>query len=261
MGKLILYVILSIVGGSLIFSIHGDNTWKDFGVHILAVGLIFCLESSIENWKYIWLFCVTNTFYRNKKIRLSISYLYQIKVDGKYLLVKGNRIKNQYQPVGGVFKRFRESYYQLKDLDVLDDDNIPIDSKSIDDLRIKLPGKNVNKFLKWFDSQLGREVSPYREFHEELIQTNILLQKDFPYPNYLHPERIQTPIHFSKHFQCYEILIAEIFKLMPDEKQLSILTELTQKESDYYVWADEETVKRLGANIGLNISETASWVL
>src|SRR5258706_3407667 len=186
MSKLIIYIFLSVAGGFLIFLIHGDNTWKEYRVHILAVGSIFCLEAIIENRKHIWLLFLSQITYRDKYIRLSISYLYQIKIEGKYLLVKGNRIKHQFQPVGGVFKRYRESFYALQKLCVLDDDNIPIDDKSIDDLRIKIRGKHLIKFLEWYTSQLGREVSPYREFYEEMIRTDFVKQKDFPYLNYLH---------------------------------------------------------------------------
>nr|WP_241158244.1 hypothetical protein [Adlercreutzia sp. ZJ138] len=35
---------------------------------------------------------------------MSAAYLFRIKVGGKYLLIRGNRIKDQYQPVGGVYK-------------------------------------------------------------------------------------------------------------------------------------------------------------
>ena len=48
----------------------------------------------------------------NKKIRLSCAYLFQIKQDGKYLLIKGNRIE-QYQPVGGVYKYYN-SFNEVK---------------------------------------------------------------------------------------------------------------------------------------------------
>ena len=47
--------------------------------------------------------------YRKKEIRLSFSYLFKIQIDGKYLLIKGNRLKNQYQPVGGVYKYYPEA--------------------------------------------------------------------------------------------------------------------------------------------------------
>lgn len=183
MRKLAVYIVISILGGILLFFVKKDSSFTEFAINVLASLFIVCLDVTIENYKQIKLFIQTKTKYRNTQIRLSIAYLYQIETLGKYLLVKGLRIPNQYQPVGGVYKRLRESYYELRNLMVTDDNNIPIDDKSHKDLRIKLPGCNVMKFLSWFDSQLGREVSPHREFHEELIKTGILDLKNFPYPN------------------------------------------------------------------------------
>jgi hypothetical protein len=261
MSRLVIYSIIVVVGSILLFFIKKDNSATDFLINILATVLIICLELIIENLRFIKLYIQTHTKYRNKKIRISISYLYQIEVLGKYLLVKGHRIPNQFQPVGGVYKRSPESFYELRNLRVTDDNNIPIDDKSERDLRIKLPGCNVIKFLKWFNSQLGREVSPFREFYEELIATDILNGKRFPYPNYIYLKRHQTPIHWSEHFKCYEILIADIFKLMPDEGQLHELKKLFDVPSTEYVWVNSDTIENKGANESYNVSETATWTL
>jgi hypothetical protein len=181
------------------------------------------------------------------------------------LLVRGKRIQNQFQPVGGVYKRYRESFYALNKLKVTDDDNIPIDDTSIDDLRVKLPAQNVISFLKWYNSQLGREVSPYREFYEELIRANILTQKIFPYLNYIHVRRHQTKLRYSVHFQCNEILIAEIFEIKPNEEQLTELKSLQSIQSSEYIWAKEDQIIRRGVIPGGNsncaISETSEWIL
>jgi len=261
MSRLIIYSIIVIVGSVLLFFIKKDNSVADFLINIIATILIICLELIIENFHSIKLYIQTHTKYRSQKIRISISYLYQIEVQGKYLLVKGHRIPNQFQPVGGVYKRYPESFYELRNLKVTDDNNIPIDDKSEKDLRIKVPGRNVIKFLKWFNSQLGREVSPFREFYEELIATNILDGKKFPYPNYIYLHRHQTPIHWSKHFKCYEILIADIFKLMPDDEQLNELKKLINIPSPDYVWVDSATIGNRGASESYQVSEPAAWTL
>ena len=49
----------------------------------------------------------------NKNIRLSCAYLFRIRYNNKYLLIKGNRI-DQYQPVGGVYKYY-DSFNGLKE--------------------------------------------------------------------------------------------------------------------------------------------------
>src|ERR1019366_419882 len=248
MRKIIFNLLIVLIVVIVLYVIRGLELKAsiDFLVHVLAAMFIYFLNTISSNLDNIWLFVLTHTYYYNKKIRLSISYLYQIKVNGRYLLVKGKRVPNQYQPVGGVYKRFRESFYQLQELKVTDDDNIPIDDKSIDDLRIKLPAQKVLKLIKWFNSQLGREVSPAREFHEELLSPGILSIKTFPYPNYLYLGRHQTSIRYSEHFKCYEILIADLFELQPNAEQLQELKSKMNVENDEYVWVSEDRIKRKG---------------
>jgi hypothetical protein len=264
-NRFFLYILLIITGGITLTLIDGNSSVANFAIDVVAASSIILLEKIFKNVKYIWIWILTHTFHANRKIRLSISYLFKIKVDGKYLLVKGNRIRNQFQPVGGVFKRYRESFYALERLKVTDDNNMPIDDLSIDDLRVKLPAVNVISFLGWYESQLGREVSPYREFYEELIRTEILTQKVFPYLNYIHLRRHETGIRYSPHFKCYEILIAEIFEIRPTEDQMAALRELQRKSSDQYLWASDDTIERRGATPGTqseySISETSEWIL
>src|SRR5437868_1126300 len=103
MSRLVVYSIIVVVGSILLFLIKKDSSGTDFLINILATVAIICLEQLIENFNSITLYIQTHTKYRNNKIRMSISYLYQIEVQGKYLLVKGHRIPNQFQPVGGVY--------------------------------------------------------------------------------------------------------------------------------------------------------------
>lgn len=259
------YLVLIVLSAAIITFTQGNSTVVEILVNIIASATIIALGKIFENIQQIWLWVLSNTYYSNVKIRISISYLFKIKVNDKYLLVKSQRIPSQFQPVGGVFKRYRESYFALEGLNVTDDDNIPIDDQSIGDLRIKLPGKNLMPFLKWYNSQLGREVSPYREFYEELIRTDILDQKTFPYLNYLHKRRHQTKIHYSHHFKCQEIIIAEIFEIIADDKQLEMLKETQSRQNDYYIWVKAETIERRGAIPGAlakySISETSEWIL
>jgi hypothetical protein len=266
MYKHIIYIILLITSFCIIFLIHRPSEVNlSLAIEVFAALCLYFLDAILSNIKWIWLFIITKTYYYNKTIRVSISYLYKIKVNDRYLLVRGERMKHQFQPVGGVYKRLRESYYQLRDLNVKDDDNIPIDDKSINDLRIRVKGKNVTTLLSWYDSQLGREVSPYREFYEELIRTQYLDYKIFPYVNYYHVRRHQTPIHYSDHFKCHEILIAEIFELRVDEDQEKELVKKMGETHSNFIWVSEDQIERKGAvpNQGSEtvISETAAWIL
>lgn len=148
----------------------------------------------------------------NKEIRFSISYLFRLKVDGRYILIKGNRIE-QYQPVGGVFKTY-PSFDKIKsDLGIRDDSMMTIDKNSQDDLRIMVKGKNINDFLKWFDSRKNREISVHREFIEELCKTNFMSFDDFSMfqPEFI--KRVNGKIKYSQHFKCNEMLICEVYEV------------------------------------------------
>ena len=64
-------------------------------------------------------------------VRISFAYLFRIKIDGKYLLVRNTRGTEKFQPVGGVYKLFENEKIELKNLyQVMDDDKISIDESS-----------------------------------------------------------------------------------------------------------------------------------
>ncbi|MEV1199260.1 SMODS-associated NUDIX domain-containing protein [Microbispora rosea] len=62
----------------------------------------------------------------------------------------------------------------------LDDNLVPIDGISENDLRIRVAVKNLVSFIRWFESDEARETSPWREFYEELIKSAICPAKIFP---------------------------------------------------------------------------------
>lgn len=238
---------------------------SEFG-YIFLGGLIYD-SIIIEFWKNpqnaALYFKSKSPKYRNKYIRLSISYLFRIKVDNKYLLIRGERITGQFQPVGGVYKMLPEAKSTLGELGVRDDNNIQ-DKISKDDLRIRVKGKYLMKFLNWYDSGKERENSNFREFCEELLEPGILSKEVFPYINTRHIKRHQTDIRYSNHFQCPEILIAEIYELIPNEEQEQKLRELMNKDRDKYIWVNEETILKRGVtdqNFEAHISETSEWII
>jgi hypothetical protein len=204
-----------------------------------------------------------NTKYRKKHIRFSISYLYKIKVDDKYLLVRGNRLKDQFQPVGGVYKRHKSSDALFKKYKILDDEYMPIDDISKDDLRILVPGINVLKFLKWFNSKEDRELSPEREFQEELVKPGIVSKKNFDKIDYEHLRTVETKIQYSEYFQCKEILIADIYEVNLNDKQVKELRKLQTKSSKKFIWRDAQSIRKRGFNKEehVRISNSSKWIL
>lgn len=231
-------------------------------------GIVYgSIEKAYENRQYLKLFLLSKFKHRNSRIRLSISGLYRIQVDGKFLLVRGNRIQHQYQPVGGVFKTFPQAKSTLNDLGVeSDNSSFGYDDTIKDDLRITIQGKNVTKFLKWYNKQKERELSPNREFIEELIETHILMDTGFrKFSEQFIKQRIE-PLRFSEHFQCYEILIAEIYELKPTENQEQELRATMKIENDKFKWVTEDMIRRLGHDVSTSqtqfkIAETARWLL
>lgn len=171
--------------------------------------------------------------YRKKEIRFSLSYLIRIRIPdtNRYLLVLNRRIENQLQPVGGVYKRYGddrlfESWGYRPDSA---EKGLGTDEISEKDLRFRIIGKNVIQAIKWFEEGKEREVSIDREFFEELIQPGILDPNTFDHIRYRHLKRHSKNLVWSDYHQCYEVLIYDVFELLPSEKQANALTELDQR--------------------------------
>jgi hypothetical protein len=197
---------------------------------------------------------------------LSISYLFKIKVDGHYLLVK-NRTRNYFQPVGGAFKTLPGSEKLFEKLNVKPDRLIETE-KGIakNDLRIFVQGRNVISFLDWFNSKQDRELSPWREFCEELITTKILPWQPFRYIDYKFKKTVKTPI-ITLDSGEKGMFIYEIYDLILNDEQKPILQELLENgDTDKYVWASEYLMKRHGHDEGekrykYEIGQHSQWII
>ena len=111
---------------------------------LITTFLIYIVSRFFKYYKYLsLLFNKYRYYYQN--IRFSIAYLYRIKIDDQYLLIKGNRIE-QFQPIGGVYKYY-ESFLSLKELYEVKSDN-PQNFCEGNDLRIIVPNTlchNLNR--------------------------------------------------------------------------------------------------------------------
>ncbi len=129
---------------------------------------------------------------------------------------------------------------------MVDDDRIPIDESSRRDYRMLLPDKHLRTFMKRFDkSNKEREniSNVSREFIEELVDTEILNWRKI---SYRFCGRHITELSYSKHFQCYELLLADIVELIPTEEQMKDLKRLMKDESSDYYFATTDEIKSLG---------------
>lgn len=248
-------LILTFVTGTL------NGNLASIATSIIASIIIISVQSIITNFSHFKLLLYSKTICSKKDVRVSISYLFRIKVDNKYLLVKGGRI-NQWQPVGGVFKRYSDTGEIFNKLGILDDNFVEIDKSSRDDLRIRVKGTNLVPFIKWFDSQHGRELSAEREFYEELIRTRILNRAEFPFIRYKFIKRVNDGLKYDVHVGGMQILIADIYEVILDAKQISEFKKLMNVKNSRYIFVDEKAINHLGANVtSIPIARTAEWII
>ena len=218
-------------------------------INIISAPFYFFIIEGLSNLGKIGLFWRSYVVYRNEDVRLSISYLFRIRVNDKYLLVK-NRKGNYYQLVGGTYKTL-PGFEKIQQKYCIKSDRRFETSSGIakGDLRFRLPGKFVMDIIKWFHSREDRETDQWREFCEELLTPGILDKHIFRYINHRYELTLQTPMRKAKNIDCQEILIYEIFDLLPNNEQTKSLTDLMAKgDTDEIKWADQYLIERLGFN-------------
>lgn len=243
---LLLVIYLLIVGNDFKDNTFVQNTIA-ISCSIIAPILVYFIDSLLSNITRVKLWFLSKVLHRKKQIRVSMSYVYRIFVNDKYLLVKNSKW-NYYQPVGGVYKVLSEDVGFLKDnFNWGRDPYLKTNGEKKNDLRGTVPMTKLIEFLDWFKSQKNREISHWREFYEELIKTDILSINDFPHFEYRYAGTLITPIKKSQKWKdCYELLSYDIFDLIPTSSQERILTN-TQSDDDAKIkWVDESTILNNG---------------
>lgn len=190
--------------------------------------------------------------HKDTKIRISFAYLFRIKVDGKYFLVKNVRTK-KYQPVGGAYKLDpKEAQYLSEKIPVEDDDRIPIDTTTRGDYRLYVKNKDLRRFIKRFDKTPYRENinNLSREFIEELFTTNILDKDTFGDLTYKYCGRHITDVEYGDFFECYELLLADIIEVRLTHKQEELFRKLMDKTDNQYIFATFNEIKTGGVKHG-----------
>lgn len=219
-----------------------------FGLVIGAIieFIVFVIDNR-KNWGTV----KTLIFYRNSPVRVTIAYMFRIQVNGKYVLIKRHKKdRHGYQPIGGVYKYFREENRELFDnLGIEPCNFVPRDEDTEDDLRIVVnKRKNLRKFLKWFESRKNRELDPYREFYEELIAPGHLPEELFRHIKYTYVGKHIEGVLKSPVFPVDEVRYAEIFELrMENDAQRQAIIDLSQR-GDELLFATPVEINNRAAN-------------
>ncbi|QNH62775.1 hypothetical protein [Hymenobacter sediminicola] len=232
---------------------QATSPWAALGVSLLvnliSTPVFAALVEMFYNLHRFPLWFKARVIYRNQEVRLSISYLFRIKVKGKYLLVK-NRKRDYYQLVGGAYKAFPGAIKVFNKYHVKPDKQFATDhgiAKS--DLRFLVRGWWVLKMLDWFQSQKDRETNQWREFCEELLTTDILPKHEFRYVDYTYACTVQAPMRRAKRLPNQEILLFEIYDLLPNiEQQASLEALFAKGDTDNVKWASAELIDSLGTD-------------
>ena len=187
--------------------------------------------------------------------------MYRIQVNGKYLLIKGNRLKNQFQPVGGVYKYYKEAKPFLEGINFRPDTRMK-NFDETDDLRINIKGKHLLSFMNWFLSMKDREYDPYREFKEELIDTGLLPENDFKQLSYRKVCVHNKGVTFSNFNNCIEFIYSDIFDLdLTNEQKTAIIKSVKEHPESLCLVTAEELNSECYNGIEKNIGNNAKWIL
>lgn len=204
----------------------------------------------------------TQIRYREKNIRLSFSYLFRIEIDGKYLLVRGHRMNNQFQPIGGVYKVYDEGKSFLNQICAIADTSMG-NFDETDDLRMQIKGKYYFKFWDWFESMKDREYDPRREFEEELIDTEILPAEVFQKLKYRKVWTHNVGVTYSQPLRIHEVVYADIFEIKLTDCQKQIIRDAVSQNSTQICLAtiDEMRCRRYNNSVEMNLGNNTPWLL
>ena len=200
--------------------------------------------------------------FREKVIRLSFAYLFRIEVDGKYLLVRGHRMRDRYQPIGGVYKYYPEAKPFLNSISYANDVKMG-NSDETDDLRIRIKGKHLMDFYQWFLSMKDREYDPKREFYEELIATKLLPEEKFRHIKYRKIRCHNIGITWSRYNNIHEVVYADIFDVTLNEKQKEFIRKAVEDNPEdlVLVTLEELNSRRCSGSVHINLGNNVSWLI
>lgn len=189
---------------------------------------------------------IKNIFYRipnSNSIRLSYSYIFRIEVHGCYLLVKDEQGRNNYHPVGGVYKYDEESVDISERFEGVSDNLFNATADIQNDLRIIIKRNRLKQFRLWFSTQENRENinNLYREFFEELIKTGILPEPDFKQFKYKYIGSY-TQKSYNEQLKMQQIRHFDVLNIKFTSVQKECLNQLMSQPSKKYLFARKQDI-------------------
>lgn len=184
-------------------------------------------------------------FKRKEMVYVSLSYLFQIKLRGQnqYLMIRGKKIKNQYQPIGGVYKKFASLDSLWRKWGAQETKNDPENS---DDLRFEVQRRFIPEIRKWFYLRKNREIDVWREFCEEMLLTDILSKNTFKHikPEFLFSK--EEALIFRKGRDIKQFLIYDIFtiNLSPDQEKELVELYNSAPLTEQYAFVDQKALDK-----------------
>ena len=229
------------------------------GVFGLMVSSIYEFVDTHDQGLKTWF--DTQIRYREKNIRLSFSYLFRIEVDGKYLLVRGHRMNNQFQPIGGVYKVYDEGKSFLNQIRAIADTSMG-NFDETDDLRMQIKGKDYFKFWDWFGSMRNRDTMQH-EIEEELIDTQILPAEAFQKLKYRKVWTHNVGVTYSQPLRIHEVVYADIFEIKLTDGQKQIIRDAVRQNATQICLAtiDEMRCRRYNNSVEMNLGNNTPWLL
>ncbi len=244
--------ILGLISYMFITSIEVKSTILKIALGFVVSGIIEFTAFIVEN-KERWGVMKTKIYKRNQPVRVTVAYLFRIEVNGKYALIKRHKKDNPgYQPIGGAYKYLKEENRELFDnLGIEPCNHVQRDEDTEYDLRIIIKKrKNLIEFLKWFESRKNREMDPYREFCEELLEPGLLPKDAFKHIKYVFIGKHIEGVLKSPVYPDDELRYADIFEFRPENDiQKKAISDLQNHKTEI-LFATPEEIKKRASNKG-----------
>jgi SMODS-associated NUDIX domain len=233
---------LALIGCAFLFTGDVQSTIFKIALGLVIASAIDFIVFIYENKKR-WKLLITKIWKPNTPVRLTVAYLFRIEENGKYMLIKRHKKDfTGFQPVGGAYKYFKEENRENFDkLGIIPCNQVPRDNATENDLRIEInKRKNLIDFFKWFNSRKNREIDPWREFFEELIESGILPAEHFKHIKYAYIGEHQEGILRNNDYPIDQFRHADIFELrLETDAQRQAIKALSTNDDIAFVTAEE----------------------